>query len=323
MNAPQASIDKRQTDPRIIDIEAEVREISQWRDKDLSYKVAVEPVASPIHSAVESICLRVTPANNSPLFFKILQPELDFWIDADEAIQAARQAGTHGIGPEVVAHSARGLAMRYLEVPWKAAKLNDLADKTRLHQVLLAKKKLNDLPLSGTRFDMFARIEMLNRMIQENNVPAPQDLSWLLARAKETGQAINALKIDLQFCHNDGVASNIMLHPDGSVALVDYDLACDNDPWYDVASLLNEASEFPATWPELLQMTYGTVDPRIYHRIRLYAACDDLMWGMWGILLSVLSSRPSIEFFKYGQWRLLRSRMGFKDWSYEQWLREL
>ena len=53
----------------------------------------------------------------------------------------------------------------------------------------------------------------------------------------------------------------------------------------------------------------------------LAATVEDLR--AMGIVRAVTSARGGIEFFKYGQWRLLHARTTTGAWDFEAWLRGL
>lgn len=144
-------------------------------------------------------------------------------------------------------------------------------------------------------------------------------LDW----ATQIEAAILAAGFDVKPCHGDGLASNVLLGPDGAVTLVDFDEARDDDPWYEIGALLNEAFQFESEMEPALEMFEGSVRRASLNRCRAYAVVDDLVWGIWGLLMDRVSPRGEIEFLKYAQWRLLRCRMALRDPALESRLRDL
>jgi hypothetical protein len=77
--------------------------------------------------------------------------------------------------------------------------------------------------------------------------------------------------------------------------------------------LLNEASAFGDLWALGLEIFTGAATAPLINRCRLYAIADDIYRGIWGWLMSATSPRRSVEFLKYGEWRLLRGRMALRE----------
>lgn len=283
--------------------------------------LAVPPVASPVHRAVASDCIRVEGAGAPPAFVKIRHADMAADI-VPWAADAARKAAALGVGPDVLGEADGVLALACLDPPWRTATVGDLQDADTLGRVLDAKRRLHgDAPL-GRRFCPFDRVAALAAEAAAVAAPLPRDAPALLAAVELVREAVAAAGFDLRFCHNDGTASNVML--DGTaLRLVDFDTAGDNDPWFDVAATVNEACDFDAGRRDAVERYAGRPDERAFNRCRLYGAVDDVMWGLWGVTRAVTTRRSGVEFFKYGQWRLLHARTAIGARDFETWLRRL
>ncbi|TXP93474.1 phosphotransferase, partial [Escherichia coli] len=153
-----------------------------------------------------------------------------------------------------------GLA--YLPEPWRYARVGDLQDRTILAKVLDAKARLHGDGRLGHRVCPFARIASLAAAARAAGAPLPDGTDRLVAIAALIREAIHASGIDLAFCHNDGLASNVMIG-EGEIRLVDFDLAGDNDPWFDVGALLKEACAFEPERREAVEHYAGRFDERL------------------------------------------------------------
>ena len=122
--------------------------------------------------------------------------------------------------------------------------------------------------------------------------------------------------------HGDGVASNVLIGPDGALQLIDFDYGGCFDPWYDVAISLNELYSFEAQWREGITVWAGHCRESDYARCRLYALINDWYWTLWGLWVGATSVR-ALEFSKVGQWTLLRCRLCLQDPRFEGWLRQV
>nr|WP_295744417.1 phosphotransferase [uncultured Acidocella sp.] len=285
----------------------------------ISLRPAAAPVASPLHRAVASACLLAEPDGAAPLFLKLAHPEMQAdLLDADGA--AARLAARAGVAPELVLAQPGLLGFAYLAPPWRYARTGDLQPPAMLAAVLAAKKCLHDGDSLGRRFCPFTRIAQLHAQADAARVPLPAETAKLLRHAALIQQALTASGMDLRFCHNHACASNIMLNG-SAVMLVDFDIGGDNDPWYDVGALLNEACDFDAPRRAAIEAYAGRCDEALFARCRLYGAVDDLMWGLWGLTRAVTAPRDGIEFWKYGTWRLFQARTTMAMRDFELWLR--
>lgn len=283
---------------------------------------ATPPVTFPMHRAVASDCVRVVRAGAPrAAFLKIrradMAPDIVPW-----AAKAARKAADLGIGCDVLAEAEGVLALDCLDPPWRTATLGDLRDVAVLSRVLDAKRRLHgDAPLDR-RFCPFDRIDALRAEADVAKAPLPRDTGFLLAAVALARDAIAASGFDLRFCHNDGSTSNVMLDGD-ALRLVDFDSAGDNDPWFDVATVVNEACDFDADRRAAIELYAGRCDERTYNRCRLYGAVDHLMWGLWGVTRAATTRRSDVDLFKYGQLRLLLARTVIASQDFEVWLRRL
>ncbi|KQP13958.1 phosphotransferase [Methylobacterium sp. Leaf93] len=302
-------------------VEAIIATRPDWIARLPRYGLAAAPVASPTHQAVASDCVRITFREGEPVFLKLRHADMAGDVTL-VAAQAAGKAARLGIAPEVVHEADGALGLAYLPEPWRYARVGDLQDGAILAKVLDAKARLHGDGRLGHRVCPFERIESLATEARAAGAPLPDGTDRLVATMAVVREAIHASGIDLAFCHNDGIASNIMIGK-GEIRLVDFDLAGDNDPWFDLGALLNETCLFEPERHEAVEHYTGRFDERLYNRCRLYGAVDDVMGGLWGVTRAVTSARSGIEFYKYGTWRLLHARTTIGARDFESWLRRL
>ena len=155
------------------------------------------------------------------------------------------------------------------------------------------------------------------------HVGLPQDYAWMRDAVRDIAAAIKAAGVDTVACHGDGIASNVMVGDANAVLLVDWDEACNADPFWDLGSLFAEAFPFDAPAREALEHYAGRYDEALLNRCRLYGIADDLAWATRSMIAATLTDRVDIEFFKYAQWRFLRCRMELGDRRFEERLRTL
>ena len=290
-----------------------------------TYEVATSPVASPIRRAVEHDCARVCVDGTEYFLSRRTEDAADF-VDLPGSAHAARQAAAAGVAPAVIEELAGVDSVVYDHLPdgvrW--ARNDDLAQVDVLARVIAAKKLLHKGPSMGRRRSVFGEIESFAQLAARDLPPhmVPRSTLWLRDCAAQCDAALQASGVEIVPAHGDGVSSNVMVSDDGSqVWLVDYDVAADMDPFLDFGSLLVESCRSDADWRTGVELALGTADEAGHARCRLYGFGDDLRWGLWGVVMGHLSGRPGIEFYKYGQWRLLRAHYTASDRRFESWLR--
>lgn len=284
-----------------------------------------EAVISPMHMAVENELWRVEEPGESPRVLRVLHPDSQAEFSPQGIVEAAKMSGTLGVGPEVLIADADSgiILMPYLGDGWRTATMFDLKSASVRRGVIAATQLLHTAPGLCRTFDPFNRIRDLFNRAKDVAAPLPSDVDWLIDGAEQVRVAVAAKPVEMRPCRNDGCASNIMLHDDGRVVLLDYDLAGMNDPAFDLGVLLAEAEVFDDEAMAWICDWHSDPDETMLGRARLYGAVDDLGWAISAAINAHLSKRISIEFRKYSEWRFMRCRSMIADRSFEQTVRRV
>lgn len=281
-------------------------------------RVTAEPalpgVLVPSHRGVDSLrwtlALDGRPAS---LFLKVLDPEQRRFVNVAASFDAQRKAAALGCTPTVhVLDVAQGVSIAELLDGWKTARMDDLRKPHVLERVLQAKRRIHAGPRFKESWTVFDRVRTLERQRATAGADAPGDLPWILQSVAQIERAIAAAGWDEVPAHADGLASNIMIGPEGQIQLVDFDEARNIDPYFEFGILLNEAFQSEEAITAATEMIEGVPWQASLARIRLYAIADDLAWGLWGLVMDATSARTDVEFLKYAYWRLLRCRMALQ-----------
>jgi hypothetical protein len=269
-------------------------------------------LASPSYMALESRSVRV-----GDVFVKRLHPEMQNRLDLPVAMQAAMQAGAAGAGPRVIWADAAlsAIAMDALGAGWITARQHDLQRPTVMAGVVEALRRLHASAPLPQRFDPFAEIDAAVQALEADGVALPDDIGWLSAvigmlRPMTAGVALAP-------CRNDGSCSNLMIGPGDLVMLVDYDRAGMNDPLYDLGCVMAELTDHEDEMVPVFAAYAGAHDPVGFARARLWSHVDDMLHALWARGMAHRSERRSIEWIKYGEWRLLRLRLALRHPLYE------
>lgn len=103
-----------------------------------------------------------------------------------------------------------------------------LQDNSNLDHLATGLKKLHALPLTGRTFDPLGAARGYARNISESRA----DIVGNCLRKIEAGPRPH----NLCCCHNDLVVANIINTP--SIRFLDWEYACDNDPFFDLATIV-------------------------------------------------------------------------------------
>lgn len=289
---------------------------------ELRYRPLCPDVISPVHRGVESALWILRAPDTPDRVLKVLRPDMRAEFDARSAVAAASVAGEAGVGPHVLwaDETVGALVMEHLGEGWRTATLADLQDAGTQTAVLAAMGCLHESTADLRCHNVFAEIRDLQARSTVAGVLLPSDTWWLADCAARAEAALAGRDLPQVLCRNDGVSSNIMLGPGGSVRLLDYDRAGLNDPLYDLGVLLTETCAFETEMAA--RMPHG-FDQQALDRCILYGAMDDLMWALWSALQAVRSPRVHVEFRKYAEWRFLRCRTTLLDRRFEERLRRV
>ena len=73
----------------------------------------------------------------------------------------------------------------------------------------------------------------------------------------------------------------------------------------------------------IFAQAHGSMDEALFARTMLYGVADHLRWGLIGFLLAKVSTRPSLEFLKYGSWRFFHCRQAVREPRFAERLRRV
>jgi len=163
--------------------------------------------------------------------------------------QVQMQAARAGLAGAVLFASDTVYMTEYVDgIVWSSASLDD---NENLDQLAAALKKLHALPLTGRKFDAIGAARDYASSITDRD---PQ-------KTRDSVQEIESTPLPKKLCccHNDLVAANIIAAPD--VRFLDWEYACDNDPFFDLATVVAH-HELPADRVDFLLDAYFDGDGR-------------------------------------------------------------
>jgi thiamine kinase-like enzyme len=292
----------------------------------MAYTAATFPVASPSYHAVESTSFNVAPdGNDGTLFLRLANDEVAELVDDEVAFAAAHRLHGLGLSPLPIARAPgeRATLFTRLGSSWRTARIDDLMQEGVVVRLIDIQKTVAAGEPFGRPWSVFDGIDQLWPLVVETGAALPADADWMLAWMSAMREAISAAGLERKPAHGDPHSSNVMLGPDDTIMLVDFDMAGDIDPYYQLGVQMNELFQFESQMKPLLEMHDGRFIEKMFNRCRLYAAADDLYWALRSLLQDVRSPLRGVEFLKYAGWRFLRCRMLLGHPGFEQRLRSL
>jgi len=264
-------------------------------------------LASPAWRGVEGD-VWLAKADGQSTILKHYHPDTEFYVDQGAAIEAAEQAGKLGVGPAVTkAWKEDGLlALEELGSPWVAGGLHHAIDPAIRANVIEQKKTFQLGATLSKSISMFDEINGLYDVTVQEKITTHNDIVQFMDFAKEAETKLRACDWDQKPCHRDGNTANLMVHPDKSVQLIDFDLAANCDPFEDLGAHLVEYFETDVEARAGFEEWHGSFDEGLFQRSMIYWLMDDLRWGLIGSIMGARSPRTALEFTKYAAWRFIR-----------------
>lgn len=162
----------------------------------------------------------------------------------DEA-RVQSNAAAHGLAGKVLYANENVFLSEYVDGEvWSEYSLDDDANLEPLAKSL---RKLHSLPLTGRTFDARQAARGYAARIKSADADITRDCLQLV-------ESMPRLQ-NLCCCHNDLVAENIIATP--SVRFLDWEYACDNDPFFDLATLVAHHRMSEARAHYLLDAYFG------------------------------------------------------------------
>lgn len=187
--------------------------------------------------------------------------------------QIQTTAVEHGLANAVILVTDTVYMTEFVEgVIWS----NDcLEENANLDNLAAALKRLHALPLTGRTFDGVRAGREYIQCITASNVNVDAD------KVNECLRIIEAAPrpLNLCCCHNDLVVENIVNTPE--VRFLDWEYACDNDPFFDLATIVAHHGLLPVQSDYLLDAYFDGDGQRWREQLARQARVYDALFWLW------------------------------------------
>nr|WP_176458801.1 phosphotransferase [Rhodococcus sp. 15-649-1-2] len=257
-------------------------------------------------------------------FVKVMEPHARDYTDVAASFAAATAAGDAGIGPKIFISDADSgvLVMEDFTGVSSTATLDLFDDDTLVEKLVALRKSVHGLNGVTRRASVFDDITLVRGLIDKVGGVLPADFDWIVRTLAPAQARIDSTGYDLVPCHGDGNLSNVLVLDDGSMRLVDWDVAALMDPLQDIGALLAELRPFDSDAREVFEMAWGSFDSALFDRARIYGIADSPRWALIGLYADAV--RPGThEYSKFSDWQFLRTRAGLRDPHFDDRIRNI
>ncbi|MGQ0832100.1 MAG: phosphotransferase [Microthrixaceae bacterium] len=218
-------------------------------------------------------------------------------IDRRHEDEAARQAAALGVGPEVVAFvdPPGSLVTRFLD--GDTATSDALRREPLLHDVADLLRIVHAGPAISAVFGWYDVPLTYAATARSHGVTIPDALEQAMTVADQIRAAFAASAEPTCPCHNDLLAANFLVSPDG-LRLVDWEYAGMNDRFFDLGNFAVNNDLDDAAEVALVDAYFGEVTTRRVARLRLMEVISDVREAMWGVVQAGVSTLD-VDFLAY------------------------
>lgn len=196
-----------------------------------------------------------------------------FNLDRVSELAILRSASAAGLAPELVYDDVQQGILLYRYVHGTVWTPQDLEDPKNIDRLCELLRRVHALPQSGLHFDAVETAHRYTATLESR--------AGLHAFALQCSDIIERAgrSQDLVCCHNDIIAQNIIATP--QLRLLDWEYACDNDPLFDLASLVGYHN-FDQQRTDALLMSYaGSNDAELKERLAEQVRVYDAIQWLW------------------------------------------
>jgi thiamine kinase-like enzyme len=216
---------------------------------------------------------------------RVLQPavsEAGLGVPPEAEVENTLAAARTGIGATVVEVLPDVPALLLEFLPGRTLGAADVRDPDRAHPIAAACRALHAGEPFGNDFDIFAKRAELLALCARHDLPVPDgyhDHDDAIGRLQT---ALRVAPLPSVPCHNDLLPENFIQMPDGSVRIIDYQLAGNNDPAFELGDIAAEADFDPDQAGRLTAAYFGPEhSAALAARVRLNLIASNVTWTLW------------------------------------------
>ena len=220
-------------------------------------------------------------------------------VPPGQEISNTQRAAESGVGAKVyeVVTDVDGCSALVLEfLPGRTLSAHDVRAPSMAGPIAAACRRLHAGPRFGNDFSILAKRAELLAICRQHDLSLPVGYLDRSSTVDRIGAALAAAPLPTVPCHNDLLAENF-IDSGGVIRIVDYQLAGNNDPSFELGDIAAEAQLDPDR-TEALATAYFGVDltPALLARVRLNQLLSDITWTLWFEVHHAILRNPTSSF---------------------------
>jgi thiamine kinase-like enzyme len=217
-------------------------------------------------------------------------------VEPDVELENTARAARSGAGAAVVeALPALGaVVLEYL--PGTTLDAAAVRDRQNIPRIAQACRQLHAGPRFVNDFDIALKLHELLEICRRHELRLPPRYEERLSTVDRMRLALAVRPIPAVPCHNDLLAENF-IDSGGRLRIVDYQLAGNNDPCFELGDIAAE-SDFDDELVELLARAYfgDELTASVLARVRLNLTMSNVTWSLWFSVHHGLLRSSAVEF---------------------------
>jgi thiamine kinase-like enzyme len=195
-----------------------------------------------------------------------------------------------------------GFAAVVLEfLPGPTLSAQDVRLPATAARIAAACRRLHAGPRFGNDFSILDKRSELLSICRRNELRLPEGYLDRGSTVDRIGAVLAAVPARTVPCHNDLLAENF-IDSDGVIRIVDYQLAGNNDPSFELGDIAAEAQLDPDRTEALASAYFGDeFMPALAARVRLNQLLSDITWTLWFTVHHALLRNPTSSFDYWGE----------------------
>jgi thiamine kinase-like enzyme len=240
-------------------------------------------------------------------------------VPPDQEISNTVHAAESGVGAKVFEVLTDPFAIVLEFLAGRTLSAADVRQPAMAPRIAAACRRLHAGPRFGNDFSIIEKRAELLAICRRHDLPLPDGYLDGNSTVDRIDMALGTTPLPSMPCHNDLLAENF-IDSDGAIRIVDYQLAGNNDPSFELGDIAAEAQLDPDRAEALASAYFGEdLTPALAARVRLNQLLSDITWTLWFAVHNALLRNPTSS-FDYGaeandKWARARRGMDAPEFS--------
>jgi thiamine kinase-like enzyme len=256
-------------------VEDVVRRVEMWSGRVVHHR--------PIAGGLSHRIWRVDLGPRS-FVLRVLDPTISaagLGVPAAIELTNTIRAAETGVGARVyeVLPEVPAIVLEYL--PGRTLRVEDVRHPAMPPRIAAALRRLHAGPAFANDFSVVAKLRELLDLCRRHELTIPATYLDRLPTVERVEAALSVEPLESVPCHNDLLAENF-IDSGGVIRIVDYQLAGNNDPCFELGDVAAEADFDPDQTDALTAAYFGDdLSPALSARVRLNLMLSNVTWTLW------------------------------------------